>query len=157
MPASIGARKGAPLCPNHCQTYEYLGPYFVFMEWIPAIRLSLFSDAQARRDPGHGASNFSKCTIPVEDPGSPTGFRDEVVGSLQDIRRLERESEQRERNGEGRRMVWRDYAQDRSNADQHTIAPDFTQAAPVTHLPNGQPIAIRRGDAVEASFHGETA
>lgn len=56
----------------------------------------------------------------------------EHVGSLSDLRRIERESFVRHANGEGRPMVWRDYSQDRSNADVHTIAKDpavvFTEA-----------------------------
>jgi hypothetical protein len=44
------------------------------------------------------------------------------VGSLHDIRRIENEAEKRSRNGEGQPMVWRDYAQNSSNKDVHTLS-----------------------------------
>lgn len=59
-------------------------------------------------------------TVEIQQPDG--SFRRVTLTSLSEIRRLERESEQRERDGEGQRMVWRDYSQDRSNADQHTLA-----------------------------------
>jgi hypothetical protein len=118
------------------------------MQWLPAMTISLFSDAATE-----GGSSFAKFTLPVEDPGSPTGFRDETVASLADIRRLERESLQREANGEGRRMIWRDYSQDATNRDVHTIAPDPSMKAP-KHYANGTPVKIRRGAPVVAD-HGE--
>lgn len=53
-------------------------------------------------------------------------YRTVRVSTLNDIRRIERESEARARNGEGEALRWRDYSQDRSNADVHTFgaAPD---------------------------------
>ena len=142
VPTGQRASEHAPTCPNH----QIGGP--VRMAWIPAARFSLFSDAATE-----GAGSFAKFTLPVEDPGSPTGFRDETVSSLADIRRLERESEQRERNGEGRRMVWRDYSQDASNRDRHTLGED-PSLKPAKHYSNGTPVKIRRGDPVVAD-HGE--
>ncbi len=118
------------------------------MDWIPYARFSCFTDGAP-----HGPASTAKFTLPVEDPGSPTGFRDETIGSLAAIRRLERESEQRERNGEGRRMVWRDYSQDPSNTHTHTLAPDPSIALPKTYT-SGAPVAVRRGDPVTAT-HGE--
>jgi hypothetical protein len=112
------------------------------------MRISLFSDA----DPRHGSSDFAKFTTQVEDTASPNGFREVTVGSLADIRREERESEQRERNGEGRRLVWRDYSQDPSNGDRHTLGAD-PSLKPAKHYTNGQPVITRRGDPVTAD-HG---
>src|SRR4051812_32298047 len=43
---------------------------------------------------------FTPFTFPIEDPVAPGGFREETVSNLADIRRLERTSEQAERNGE---------------------------------------------------------
>ena len=57
--------------------------------------------------------------VTVED--GQGGHRVEVIDSLAKLRRVERESEQRYKNGEGRPMVWRDYSQDRSNRDAHTL------------------------------------
>jgi len=134
-----------PWCPK-CVPWPLGG---VRMRWIAEMPgVSLFSDSDA-----HGAGSFAKFTLPVEDPGSPTGFREETVASLADIRRLERESEQRERNGEGRRMVWRSYSQDDSNKDKHTLGED-PSLTPPKHYLNGQPVTIRRGDPVMAD-HGE--
>jgi hypothetical protein len=133
----------APICPRH--QFPLGGTR---MAWIPQAKFSLFSDSG--RESG---DSFAKFTTVVEDPGSTTGFREATVGSLADIRRLERESERLEANGEGRRMIWRDYAQDHSNRDVHTIAPDPSMK-PATHYSNGTPVNVRRGDPVIAD-HGE--
>ena len=45
-----------------------------------------------------------------------------TVGSLHQMRQIERETEQQARNGEGQRLVWRDYSQNSSNKDVHTLA-----------------------------------
>lgn len=131
-----------------CTQYQWpLGG--TLMQWIPQAKFSGFSDGSS----SGGRHDGTKVTIPVEDPGSPTGFRDETISSLSDIRRLERESEQRERNGEGRRMVWRDFSQDTSNQDQHTLGVD-PSLTPSKTLSNGAPVTVRRGDAVSAA-HGD--
>lgn len=143
VPATVGASRFGACCLS-CGTDRH----FVYLTPIPAIRLSLFSDG------GHtgGASDFQKFTLPVEDPSSPSGWRDVTVSSLADIRRLEKESEQRARNGEGQVLRWRDYSQDRSNRDVHTIAPD-PSLRPSKRFLNGEPVVIRRGDPVVAD-HG---
>ncbi len=110
--------------------------------------MSLFSDA----DPRKGSHDFTKFTTLIEDPASPTGYRQTTIGSLADIRRLERESEQAERNGEGRKYVWRDYSQDRSNQDQHAFMAD-PSLKPAKTYTNGTPVTFRRGDPVIAD-HG---
>ena len=84
IPVAIGARAGAPYCPR-CEVPTKMEPI------IAIGSMSLFKE-------------FAKFTTPVEDPSSPTGYRDETISTLGDIRRLERASEQAERNGEGRRM-----------------------------------------------------
>jgi hypothetical protein len=143
VPTGIRASEMAPRCPKH--QFPLGGTR---MEWIPQAKFSCFSDSGKQ-----SGDSFTKFTTPVEDPGSPTGFRDETIGSLADIRRLERESEIRERNGEGRRMIWRDYSQDPSNRDKHTIAED-PSLTPSKTFANGTPVTIRRGDSVVAD-HGE--
>lgn len=103
VPISVGAQKGAPLCPHRCQRYEHLGPYWVYMEWIPQV---------GRID---ALESFQEFT--VEGPrGEPIR-----IDSLRKLRQVERLSEQGERNGEGTKMVWRDYSQDASNKDRHAL------------------------------------
>lgn len=132
VPVAIGARAGAPYCPS-CEIPTPMEP-------IVAIgRMSLFSE-------------FEKFTLPIEDPASPTGFRDVQINTLSDIRRLERDSEQAERNGEGRRMVWRDYSNDPSNKDKHTLGED-PSLTPPKHYANGTPVTFRNGAPVIAD-HG---
>ncbi len=142
VPVTLGASGAFVACP--CCDAD-LGRT-VRMAPIPAFRLSVFRDA----DPRNGSRDFTKAQIQVETPGG--GFREVTVGSLADIRRLERESEQAERNGEGRRMVWRDYAQDRTNADKHTLGED-PSLKPSKTFTNGQPVLTRKGDPVIAD-HG---
>lgn len=117
------------------------------LEPIPAIRLSLFSDAVSQPST---PSDFTKATVQVEDPAG--GFREVTVSSLRDIRRLEKESEQRARDGEGRAMVWRSYSQGDSNWDKHTLGEDPSMK-PAKYFTNGQPVLNRRGASVIAD-HG---
>jgi len=142
-PITLRASEVPPICPKH--QYPLGGTR---MEWIPQAKFSLFSDSGS-----DGGDSFAKFTLPVEDPGAPGGFRQETVCGLSDIRRLERESEQREANGEGRKMVWRDYSQDHGNKHEHTLAKDPSVKVP-KHYTNGTPVTIRRGDPVIAD-HGE--
>lgn len=139
IPIAIGATAGAPDCPD-C---EFPAP----MAWIPAARFSGFNDSGDM-----GASSFAKFTTQVEDPGSPTGYRDITIGSLSDIRREERESEQRARNGEGQQLIWRDYSQSASNRDKHTMMDDPSLKAPKFYS-NGTRVKVRRGAPVIAD-HG---
>jgi hypothetical protein len=51
-----------------------------------------------------------------------------LVESLSQMRKIERESEQAERNGEGQKMVWRKYSQDHSNLHTNTLGKDPSEA-----------------------------
>lgn len=51
-----------------------------------------------------------------------------LVESLSQMRKIERESEQAERNGEGQKMVWRNYSQNHSNQLVNTLGPDPSEA-----------------------------
>lgn len=145
VPISVGASAATVYCPA-CELD--LGRS-VRCEPIPAIgSMSIFSDAVSRSSPHDRA----KSTAVVEDPASPSGYRTVTVDSLATIRKLERESEQRERNGEGRRMVWRDFSQDASNRDRHTLGQDPSLKPPKT-FSNGQPVVARKGTPVMAD-HG---
>jgi hypothetical protein len=48
-----------------------------------------------------------------------------TVDSLKKLRDIERDSEQRFRDGEGQPVVWRRWSQDKSNQDVHTIQPKW--------------------------------
>lgn len=136
VPVTLGASHAEVYC-RACDADLH---QMIRMDPIPAIgRMSVFSQ-------------FEKFTTPIEDPASPTGYRDVSINTLGDIRRLERESEQAERNGEGRRMIWRSFSQDPSNADVHTMGPD-PSLKPAKTYTNGQPVLVRRGDPVVAD-HG---
>lgn len=145
VPIAIGAKAAQVYCPACDADLQRT----VRMVAVPGIgRMSIFSDGDSR----NGPKDFSKFTTQIEDPASPSGYREVTIGSLADIRRLERESEQAERNGEGRKMVWRDYAQDHSNADQHSFMADPSEKPSKTYT-NGTPVKVRKGDPVTAD-HG---
>lgn len=60
------------------------------------------------------------------------------ITNLRDLRKLEKESEQQYRNGEGQPMVFRRWAQDDSNRDVHTLGdPSGPSQAP-------DPAAVRK-------------
>lgn len=98
VPIAIGAQAGAPPCPDCGRP----------MAWIPQVgRMDLRSDSDDQA--------FQKFTTT-----DGRGNRIEI-DSMHTLRRVERESEIAFRNGEGQPMVWRQYSQDRSNKDQHTL------------------------------------
>jgi hypothetical protein len=95
VPIAVGAAAGAPVCRDCEQATE----------WIPQVgRMDAYEPFQA-------FSTYDGQNRPV------------VVDSLTKLRRIERESEQQARNGEGQPMVWRRYAQDASNRDVPTLGP----------------------------------
>lgn len=51
-----------------------------------------------------------------------------LVESLSQMRKIEKESEQQARNGEGQQMVWRKYSQDRGNTHTSTLGIDPSEA-----------------------------
>lgn len=71
-----------------------------------------------------GAGRFQAFTTEVLQPDG--SHKTVTIDSLRTLRQVERESEQRARNGEGQQMVWRDYSQDRGNTHTHTLAADPT-------------------------------
>jgi hypothetical protein len=93
VPAAIGARAGAP---EHCGRPT---------AWIPAV---------GRMDAANGPG-FQAFTT-TDGRGNPV-----TIDSLAKLRAVERESEQAYKNGEGQPMVWRRWAQDRSNQDRPTL------------------------------------
>ena len=83
---------------------------------------------------------FQRFEVTVRDPA--TGGNQQVtIDSLHKLRQVERESEQRARNGEGQPLVWRDYSQDASNRDVHTLGTDPSfSAADLRKLRAAKPV-----------------
>jgi hypothetical protein len=98
VPIALGARKGAPV---HCGRPA---------AWLPQV---------GRMDAGSGPGFTA---FEARDGQN----RRVTVDSLSKLRKIERESEQQARNGEGQPLVWRRYAQDRSNVHTHSLAPGWT-------------------------------
>jgi hypothetical protein len=74
-----------------------------------------------------------------------------AVNSLHDIRRIERESEQRARNGEGQPLVFRKYAQDRGNLHTSTLGENPSHKPRLTDSRGRQKISIRPVDESTAN------
>lgn len=95
VPISVGATAGAPL---HCGRPT---------AWIPQV---------GRMDAYEPFQEFST----TDGRGNPV-----LVDSLHKLRQVEADAETAYRNGEGQPMVWRNYSQDVSNRDQHTLHRSF--------------------------------
>ncbi len=139
-PVSVRASDDRPKCPHCCR----------LMDWIPQV---------GRMDAYEPNAEFDH----VLKDGTTVH-----IDSLAKLRAVERDSEQRARNGEGEQLRWRDYSQDKSNTDAHSFAKSLTdphgdiaarnagiaaQKARAARL--GQPVGINisRGDAVTTK-HG---
>jgi len=95
VPIEVGATAGAP---EHCGER---------MAWLPQV-----GRMDAACGPGFTAfETYDGRNQPV------------LVDSLKKLRDIERDSEQRARDGEGQPIVWRRYSQDNSNRDVNTLAP----------------------------------
>lgn len=99
VPVAIGATAGAPW---HCE--QKMAP-------IPGIGSM---DIGAVKTAG-----FQGFTT-TDGRGQPVH-----IDSLHKLRQVERESEQAYRNGEGQPMVWRRWAQDKSNEDAPTLSKSY--------------------------------
>ncbi len=86
----------------------------VRLSWIPQV---------GRMD---ALEPFQKFTAHVRQPDGTE--KPVEIGSLSQMRRIEHLSEQRAKDGEGQQMVWRDYSNDRSNRERHTIMADPAEA-----------------------------
>jgi hypothetical protein len=95
VPIAIGATAGAPV---HCGAPTTP---------IPGI---------GRMDAG-GVKGASFKAFETTDGQN----RKVLIDALATLRRIERESEQQARNGEGQPIVFRAWSQDRSNRDRHTL------------------------------------
>ena len=115
------------------------------MEWIPQIGAMDFGPA--------GGAGFKSFTIEEEVRGRSQRID---IDSVSKLRKVEREFEVHARNGEARPLVWRDYAQTKSNQDVHTLssAPgDPHNVTPEVQRVVGKTVTASRGTAVTAK-HG---
>ena len=93
VPITIGAKAAHVSCPD-CDRE---------MDWLPQV------GGMDAREPSF------QSTVSING-------RETTIGSLHQMRQIERQTEQQARNGEGQRLVWRDYSQNASNKDVHTLA-----------------------------------
>jgi hypothetical protein len=78
-----------------------------------------------------------------------------LVDSLAKLRKIERESEQQYRNGEGQPLVWRRYSNDHSNRDVHALHPDWAGGAqPDPDWVRAHGADLRRDAAVADTEYG---
>jgi hypothetical protein len=108
VPIAIGATNGAPTCPTCIEPGS--GGLARRMAWIPQV---------GRMDAYEPFQEFQ-----VFDGQG----RSVTVESMAQMRRIERESEQQARNGEGQQMVWRAYSNDDSNRHDHVFTKDTSRA-----------------------------
>lgn len=108
--SALGAARSAPIC----QICECL------MEVIPQANFDLKTD-------GEGGQGFQKFTVHRQVP-TKDGLvqREEQIDSIHKLRQIEKDSEQRYRNGEGEPLRFRAYAQDRSNRDRSSFGASGT-------------------------------
>lgn len=125
VPIDLGAVKGAPL---HCGQPA---------AWIPQVgRMDAY-------EPFQEFEAYDGQNRPV------------LVDSLTKLRKIERESEQQYRDGEGQPLVWRRYSNDNSNKDVHALHPHWTggeQPDPAWVKKHGA--EVRRDAAVADTDYG---
>ena len=133
VPISVGATGATVYCAE-CGNR---------MDWLPQV------GSMDAKEP------FQQTTVDVG--GVPT-----TIGSLHQMRRIERETEQRARNGEGQRLVWRDYSQNRSNTDVHTLAKRMDRSMDTQNGYEGgmtgvdkKKVGVARGEAVRKRHEGK--
>lgn len=98
--------EGASACPPYCPSC----PGEILMQWIPQVGAMDTYDVNLCFDVKDGRNQLIH------------------VDSLKKLRMVERESEAMAANGEGQKMVWRKYSQDRSNVHKHSIMEDPSEA-----------------------------
>jgi len=114
--AAVGAHASAPECPACLQGAAVPNNrHHARMEWIPAAGFDLKTD-------GQGGRGFQKFTVHRQVPTASGPVQvEETVDSLHRLRQIERDSEQRYRDGEGEPLRFRAYAQSGSNLDQNSF------------------------------------
>ena len=136
-----------------CETCGHYGEYWATRATAPSHCGQTMVWAPSRSAAVDAKESFHETFV-------ESGGRRFKVDSLHAMRKIERETEQLSRNGEGQPLVWRDYSQTRSNFDQHTLAKNPLRSMDtqegfrggVTDLPVGGD--VKRGPEV-VKRHGE--
>lgn len=75
-----------------------------------------------------------------------------LIDSLSKLRKVESESERMAANGDGQRMTWRMYSNDRSNKDVNTHGPDPSERPSAEAVKKFAPGIRRQMDAPDHAF-----
>lgn len=138
-PMRAGAVASAPYCTN----LDHPNGAPVLMEWIPMARFDLKTD-------GEGDQGFQKFTVHRQVPTADGLVQvEETIDSLHKLRQIERESEQRFRDGEGEKLAFRAYSQDPTNTDVGLFGPFTPESARLTKSGRVSVKAITPADGSE--------
>ena len=121
-----GAQGRPPACPACGEP----------MDWIPGV---------GRMD-ASGGSTFQAFEA-LDGRNRPV-----LIDSLSKMRKVERESEQLARNGEGQHLTWRHWSQDHSNIGDNTHGPDPSERPTPEAARRFSP--IRHGELQPAPEYG---
>lgn len=149
VPVAIGAR-GVEIRCSRCMAVGGVA-HAPILPWIPQV------GAVDAREP------FQR--FPVQIRQRDGSYRETEVGSLSQMRRIEAQTEQAARNGEGEAMRFRMWSHDHGQGDQNSFGPDPATAARAdlararAALPtrrHGSRLTARRGDGVATLGPGVT-
>lgn len=113
-PMSVGAIASAP----------YHEPCECYMEWIPAARFDLKTDGEGDK------GGFQKFTVHRQVPTRDGLVQvEETIDSLHKLRQIEKDSEQRYRDGEGEPLRFRAYSNEPTNKDVGLFGPYVPESA----------------------------
>jgi hypothetical protein len=97
-----------------CQVCGHLGDYIADQDSRP-----WHCDEEMVWTPNASAALDAKASF--QETVVESGGRTYTVDSLHAMRKIERETERLAADRAGQPLVWRDYSQDKSNFDQHTL------------------------------------
>ena len=145
--ALIGAAASAPECPNCLQGASVPNNrHHSRMQVIPTANFDMRTDGERGR-------GFQKFDVYQQVPTKDGLVQERVtVDSIHTLRRIERESEQRFRNGEGEALRFRMASQDRSNKQ----AGSFGNAGTIGDQAYEGAVPPKKSGKVSVKRHGET-
>lgn len=138
FPAALGATAAAPSCPQGCRRR---------MQVIPIANFDLRTDGAS----GRGFQKFDVYQQVPDRDGTLIQQR-VTVDSVHTLRRIERESEQRFRNGEGEALRFRMASQDASNRQSGS----FGNAGTIGDQAYEGAVPLKKSGKVSVKRHGET-